>query len=865
MGLGGAQGSCPTACRCTLEILNCSRITNLPGFHQVPLPNLAAHPHPFMHLDFTGNVISSIGKEVWKAYPWAEHLVLKENSLSRLQSTSLEGLFSLTYLDLSYNKIQIIEKNVFEAVPFLQVINLSGNIIQQITYGTFQAWHGMQFLLKVDLSNNPLVTIQDSYFYGLPSLAYLDLGATDITPRILENLLRTALRLKTLVLPQKMSCCLCLIKEDIEASGRSIKLECTVPCGVSATLCDKEEPLIRMQQEVLKVLQIRKMNSSSLLSILPKRAQPNHGLPQTTKPKNDMLAVAENVPSLTAKDNFLELVQRLMPAKAGEPLNANWIDKGELKKVSMLANLLDTALKERIEELRKDEKIVELEKNNLEAAVLNELSAQASTKATDEAAKQSTNAFHGKERHVENVMRENWLQRNQRQKETLGGDGQGAAEITGESAKEPSVFHLHNSLTNVLKPTGSTVVNNNDNSGNPRAVLQNGSGAQTLTEEEQHNQLPQKNSPPAEDGKSKNSAIDSKRSLNEVSPDITLYHGSYWEHRGTSVSPPLKLALQDDYLLQGDLFEDELDKLLTSLIPNTTMRKLMSHLIRILKMDCTVPQNQKACAKLISKTGLLMKLFSEREKAKETSLRKSYFLPFRNVANATTANSRKLQKPLDKASREVISAYSYGNKLLLAVSATAIIMIIIAVICLIEICLHHYADEDGTFTGQRKESLPDLEASITDSELKGKPLWLKDMHHVEDEIQKGSKVRTLHDEESSDEMDVVSWGDARPSLPEASLKKSSSKALPAPTEKVLPPTPAAASSLAAPSAASQKSIAKKDSKRGTPETTSSKAKSSAATEGLKEEEDSAEKSEAATTEATTELQESSEGEDEESD
>uniref|UniRef100_A0ACB8E8J2 Uncharacterized protein n=1 Tax=Sphaerodactylus townsendi TaxID=933632 RepID=A0ACB8E8J2_9SAUR len=101
MGLDGAQGPCPTTCCCTLTILNCSGITNLLGFHQVPLPNLAAHPHPLIYLDFTKNVISSIGKEVWKAYPWAKHLVLKENSLSRLHSTSLEGLYSLTYLDLS--------------------------------------------------------------------------------------------------------------------------------------------------------------------------------------------------------------------------------------------------------------------------------------------------------------------------------------------------------------------------------------------------------------------------------------------------------------------------------------------------------------------------------------------------------------------------------------------------------------------------------------------------------------------------------------------------------------------------------------------------------------------------------------------
>uniref|UniRef100_A0ACB8E8F8 Uncharacterized protein n=1 Tax=Sphaerodactylus townsendi TaxID=933632 RepID=A0ACB8E8F8_9SAUR len=890
MGLGGAQGPCPTVCHCTLEILNCSRITNLPGFHQVPLPNPAVPLHPFTHLDFTGNVISSIGKEVWKAYPWAEHLVLKENSLSRLQSTSLEGLFSLTYLDLSCNKIQIIEKNVFEAVPFLRVINLSGNNIQQVTYGTFRAWHGMQFLLKVDLSNNPLVTIQDSYFYGLPSLAYLDLGATDVTPRILENLLRTALRLKTLVLPQKMSCCLCLIKEDIEVLCDTVKLECTESCGVSATLCDKEEPLIRMQQEVLKVLQIRKMNSSSLLSILPKRAQPNHGLPQTTKPNNDLPAVAENDSSLTANFNLLESVKRLMQAKAGEPLDMYWVDKGELKKLYLLVSLLREALKERI---------VQLDQDSLAAPLHNELSAQVSKKSTDD--------FLRKERHVRKVRRKKWLGTNQRQKDTLVGlqtDRQGVAEIARGSAKEPTVFEMHSkagsqrklaegldpqrvlpfrrsrqavhqssrkrsisdSLTNALKPTGSIVVNNNDNSENPRAMLGNGFGAQTFSEEELLNQLLQRNSLPAEDGKSKNSAIDSKRSLNEVSPDITLSHGTYWEHQKASVSPPLNfLSLEDDYFSQRVFFEAELDKKLTTLIPNAPVRKLISHVIRVLQMDCMTPTVQVACAKLISNTGLLMKLFSEREKAKETSsLWKSYFWPSKNVSNKTIGRSGNLEKPLDMTRIQGMPEYEPRKKLVLAVSVTAILMIIVFIISLYEICIHRYAAKDWTFLGRRKKPSSDEELCRTGSSLEDKsPPPLSDTQSFQE--MQNQLADTGHYGDPSEEEEILEWGAVRQPLPKAPVENIKSAPSVVSELELTTAPPAAPPPPNLPSfTGSQKSSLKKSSVigGGTSKVTIN-ATPSATTEGEEDdEEDSAEKSEASPTEATTESPESGEEEDE---
>ncbi|CAM5178051.1 unnamed protein product, partial [Eretmochelys imbricata] len=133
-----------------------------------------------------------------KSKSYLKYQVLKDNDLSKLQKDSLEGLLSLKHLDLSCNKILFIEKQAFEPLPFLQYINLGGNLITELHYGTFQAWHGMQFLQKLVLSHNPLSIIADTSFFELPSLKYLDLGATQVTQKTFQTLLMTSLRLETL-------------------------------------------------------------------------------------------------------------------------------------------------------------------------------------------------------------------------------------------------------------------------------------------------------------------------------------------------------------------------------------------------------------------------------------------------------------------------------------------------------------------------------------------------------------------------------------------------------------------------------------------------------------------------------------------
>ncbi|XP_053120663.1 uncharacterized protein LOC128331346 [Hemicordylus capensis] len=154
----------------------------------------------------------------------------------------------------------------------------------------------------------------------------------------------------------------------------------------------------------------------------------------------------------------------------------------------------------------------------------------------------------------------------------------------------------------------------------------------------------------------------------------------------------------------------------------TLVRSRLAHVIRRLKVDCTESKVQLACAKMISRLTMLLNLFSEREYVKETSsLWKSYCRPMKNVANLATGNPRKRVNP--EIASQGISEYGYGKRLF-AISVTAVITMIMAVICL-------------------------FESSSAGSPVLGKPLRLKESV---DKV--GGKKQ--HDEDSSGDKAIFS-------------------------------------------------------------------------------------------------------------
>ena len=152
-------------------------------------------------------------------------------------------------------------------------INLHSNSITEPSFGTFQAWHGMQFLHKLILSHNPLTTVEDSYLFKLPALRYLDMGTTQVSLTTVESILLMALKLRTLILPSHVACCLCQFKGSMEAVSKTVKLNCDSDCLTRAQ-CDEELYLGNAEGSFMKVLQAREKRNRTELTIEPERASP---------------------------------------------------------------------------------------------------------------------------------------------------------------------------------------------------------------------------------------------------------------------------------------------------------------------------------------------------------------------------------------------------------------------------------------------------------------------------------------------------------------------------------------------------------------------------------------------------------------
>ncbi|XP_027728765.1 leucine-rich repeat-containing protein 37A2-like [Vombatus ursinus] len=502
---------CLGPCTCKDEMLSCTGLSPELRLHSVPMPGPKARNLTFFSLDFHGNSISIIEKGIWKSYPWAKTLNLKDNALHKLHKNSFEGLLSLQYLDLSCNKIHVIERHTFEPLPFLQFLNLSCNLLKKLSYGTFQAWHEMQFLRKLMLSHNPLSAIEDKFFFQLPSLKYLDIGRTEVPLVAIKNILMMALKLQTLILPSNIACCLCQFKNNIESTFKTIKLHCGSKCFADSSLCDQKESIDHIQEEFIKTFQSRKNITSTELSL-------------QWLLENPVFTEIRSLINNPSKKVISFSPERSISSKAS--------------KMTSLAKAPETP-----------------------------------------------------------PMRSTTL------------------ENTTTSSKRKKKFTLDNSL-----------------------------------------------------------------------PTVQQTSKTHWRDQGNIIFLPKSNGNSFFNLsASADSFEIELNKQLERLIPNSAMRSLVSHVVRTLEKYCSEPKVQLACAKLISRTSLLMKRLSEQEKRKQsTAYHNSDPWKHETDLDDNTTLQKVLVQLQTEELKEDIPEFGYNNKLLLSISVTVVVMIIIAVICLIE-------------------------------------------------------------------------------------------------------------------------------------------------------------------------------------
>ncbi|XP_045155407.1 leucine-rich repeat-containing protein 37A2 [Echinops telfairi] len=259
---------------------------------------------------------------------------------------------------------------------------------------------------------------------------------------------------------------------------------------------------------------------------------------------------------------------------------------------------------------------------------------------------------------------------------------------------------------------------------------------------------------------------DSAGTEDQLMPTVDQTNETQWEYHtvDTDLPPsttegPTHTAL----IAPGDEFEIQLNQQLRSLIPNNDVRKLISHVIRTLKMDCSEPRVQLACAKLISRTGLLMKLLSEQQdvRVSKADWDTDQWKTENYINESTEVQGDQKEQEASELTKQV-PGYGYNNKLILAISVTVVVMILIIIFCLIEIYSHRTVTEEDKEDHERGffRNLLHRKCKSDGKHQEGgffwrrRPLWLRDMYRPLNATRKKNMAQKLHDKDSSDEDEI---------------------------------------------------------------------------------------------------------------
>ncbi|KAL4834541.1 hypothetical protein H8958_004887 [Nasalis larvatus] len=102
-------------------------------------------------------------------------------------------------------------------------------------------------------------------------------------------------------------------------------------------------------------------------------------------------------------------------------------------------------------------------------------------------------------------------------------------------------------------------------------------------------------------------------------------------------------------------------------------------------MDCSDTHVQLTCAKLISRTGLLMKLLSEQKEVKASKAEwDTDQWKTENYINESMETQSEQKEQKSSELMKDFPGYAFDYKIILAVSVTVILTIVVIIFCLIE-------------------------------------------------------------------------------------------------------------------------------------------------------------------------------------
>lgn len=110
-------------------------------------------------------------------------LVLNRNNMAQISSRAFDGFLneSLTELDLKDNLLGQIPQTGVPSLRRLRTLILARNRIQNLPPRPFANYESRDFLSKIDLSGNQLLTVDPTVFTGLRNLEEVSLEANQLT------------------------------------------------------------------------------------------------------------------------------------------------------------------------------------------------------------------------------------------------------------------------------------------------------------------------------------------------------------------------------------------------------------------------------------------------------------------------------------------------------------------------------------------------------------------------------------------------------------------------------------------------------------------------------------------------------------
>ncbi|KAK7468009.1 hypothetical protein BaRGS_00036753, partial [Batillaria attramentaria] len=138
--------ACVPSCQCTMVTIKkkqkgrrveCNQ-------HSTPFHSLPTFPPDTVHLDLTGNQLTTLRARSFIELSVLRKLNLSNNQITIIEPAAFEGLQNLKHLDLSNNKIGTINSSMFTGLPKLEKLWLNKNRIDTIPDGTFNDLTGLR-------------------------------------------------------------------------------------------------------------------------------------------------------------------------------------------------------------------------------------------------------------------------------------------------------------------------------------------------------------------------------------------------------------------------------------------------------------------------------------------------------------------------------------------------------------------------------------------------------------------------------------------------------------------------------------------------------------------------------------------------